>query len=170
MKAGALLILGALALQVFSVQGAPLPVNAGIPPDMRDRAQHATDSFSKQWYDKAARDYQIILKAYPDCLYAWSNLGVVRYRQERYNDALAAFVAATRLAPKDAFAQSNLGSSYFQLRRYQEAAHALEIAVSLNPNDINAHTLLGLSYEQTGRKAESLKEIDKAKELENIVP
>ena len=170
MKAQVLLMVAALALQPLFAQDTTIPANAGIPPDMRDRAQHAADSLRKQWYDKAARDYLIILKVYPNCLYAWRNLGVTRYQQEHYPEALDAFLHATSLAPKDAFCQSSVGATYFQLRRYPEAAHALEIAIALNPRDINGHTFLGLAYEQMGRKAESIKEIDKAKEMENIIP
>ena len=93
---------------------------------MRDTAQQAADLFKMQRYDEAAAKYQEIIEKYPESLYAWSNLGVVRFQQGKLHEALKALQQAVKLSPTDAFSYSNLGIVYYQMNQYEHAIDALE--------------------------------------------
>ena len=110
---------------------------------MRDTAQQAADLFKMQRYDEAADKYQNIIDKYPESLYAWSNLGVVRFQQGKLPEALKALQQAVKLSPTDAFSYSNLGIVYYQLNQYENAIDALFRAKALDPNDAKTYNYLG---------------------------
>ncbi|HEV3271990.1 MAG TPA: tetratricopeptide repeat protein [Candidatus Methylacidiphilales bacterium] len=139
---------------------------ARLPDDMRETAQDAADLFKDQKYDESAAKYQTIIDKYPESLYAWSNLGVVRFQQGKYDDALKALQQAVKLSPTDAFSYSNLGIVYYQLQQYENAIDALNSAQALDPNDAKTHNYLGCAESQKGWEEASEKEFRKAIEID----
>jgi len=133
---------------------------------MRDTAQEAADLFKMQRYDDAAAKYQTIIDKYPESLYAWSNLGVVRFQQGHLNEALKALQQAVKLSPTDAFSYSNLGIVYYQLNQYENAIDALNSAKALDPNDAKTRNYLGCACSQKGWQEVAEKEFRKAIELD----
>jgi tetratricopeptide (TPR) repeat protein len=139
---------------------------ARLPDDMRETAQDAADLFKNQKYDESAAKYQSIIDKYPESLYAWSNLGVVRFQQGKFDDALKALQQAVKLSPTDAFSYSNLGIVYYQLGQYENAIDALNSAKALDPNDAKTHNYLGCACSQKGWQEVAEKEFRKAIELD----
>jgi len=139
---------------------------ARLPDDMRETAQDAADLFKNQKYDESAAKYQSIIDKYPESLYAWSNLGVVRFQQGKFDEALKALQQAVKLSPSDAFSYSNLGIVYYQLNQYENAIDALNSAQALDPNDAKTHNYLGCAESQKGWQEASEKEFRKAIELD----
>ena len=133
---------------------------------MREVAQEATDLFENKHYDEAAAKYQTIIDKYPESLYAWSNLGVVRFQQGKFDDALKALQQAVKLSPTDAFSYSNLGIVYYQLNQFENAIDALNAAKALDPNDPKTHNYLGCACSQKGWSEVAEKEFRKAIELD----
>ena len=151
-----------------SAQGDPgqYANKARLPDDMRETAQDAADLFKNQKYDESAAKYQSIIEKYPESLYAWSNLGVVRFQQGKYDDALKALQQAVKLSPTDAFSYSNLGIVYYQLNQYENAIDALNSAKALDPNDAKTHNYLGCAESQKGWQEVAQKEFRKAIEID----
>jgi Flp pilus assembly protein TadD/predicted nucleic acid-binding Zn-ribbon protein len=139
---------------------------ARLPDDMRETAQEAADLFKNQKYDESAAKYQSIIDKYPESLYAWSNLGVVRFQQGKFDDALKALQQAVKLSPTDAFSYSNLGIVYYQLNQFENAIDALNAAKALDPNDPKTHNYLGCACSQKGWSEVAEKEFRKAIELD----
>jgi Flp pilus assembly protein TadD len=139
---------------------------ARLPDDMRETAQEAADLFKNQKYDESAAKYQSIIDKYPESLYAWSNLGVVRFQQGKFDDALKALQQAVKLSPTDAFSYSNLGIVYYQLNQYENAIEALNAAKALDPTDAKTHNYLGCACSQKGWSEVAEKEFRKAIELD----
>jgi Flp pilus assembly protein TadD len=139
---------------------------ARLPDDMRDTAQEAADLFKNQRYDDSAAKYQSIIDKYPESLYAWSNLGVVRFQQGKFNEALKALQQAVKLSPTDAFSYSNLGIVYYQLGQFENAIDALNSAKALDPNDAKTHNYLGCACSQKGWQEVAEKEFRKAIEID----
>jgi tetratricopeptide (TPR) repeat protein len=139
---------------------------ARLPDDMRETAQNAADLFKNQKYDESAAKYQSIIDKYPESLYAWSNLGVVRFQQGKFDEALKALQQAVKLSPTDAFSYSNLGIVYYQLNQYENAIDALNSAKALDPNDAKTHNYLGCAESQKGWQEVAEKEFRKAIEID----
>ena len=139
---------------------------ARLPEDMRDTAQQAADLFKMKRYDEAAAKYQTIIDKYPESLYAWSNLGVVRYQQGNLDDALKALQQAVKLSPTDSFSYANLGIVYYEMKQYENAIDALNAAKALDPNDPKVRNYLGCACSQKGWTQAAEKEFQKAIELD----
>jgi predicted Zn-dependent protease len=135
-----------------------LATHSRIPDDQRGVAQSAAGDFSAGRYDAAAAKFQSIIDKYPDCLYAWSNLGAVRLQQEHYGDACRALQHAVRLSPSDALIQTDLGMCYFEQQKYSAAIPPLERAEKLNPGNSNIHACLARCYEKADRHDDAKKE------------
>lgn len=99
------------------------------------------------------------LQANPDELEGWMLLGRSRKSQERFDDALAAFEQAWRLAPDDAdvlveYAEAQVLAS--PSRRVEgEPLAMIEAALERNPTQQRALLLLGIHHQQEGRPAEA---------------
>jgi tetratricopeptide (TPR) repeat protein len=139
---------------------------ARLPDEMRDTAQEAADLFKMKRYDEAAAKYQTIIDKYPESLYAWSNLGVVRYQQGDLDDALKALQQAVKLSPTDSFSYANLGIVYYEMKQYENAIDALNAAKALDPNDAKVRNYLGCACSQKGWQEAAEKEFLKAIDLD----
>jgi Flp pilus assembly protein TadD len=144
-----------------------LSTQARLPADMRDRAQKAADEFKAGHFDAAADLYQSIINAHPDSLYAWSNLGVVRFQEGQLDDARDAFRHALTLNPKDELVLIDLGIVYYQLNLFPRAIQCLQTAVAINPGDASAHRFLSSAYDKDGKTQEAQVELQKARELDS---
>jgi len=58
-----------------------------IPDEFKDVAAKATSLYNEKKFDEAATAYEQILAKYPQSIYALSNLGVVRFQQQKYPEA-----------------------------------------------------------------------------------
>jgi len=149
-----------------------LPENAGIdkkpriPEEFRDVAEQAQKLFAQRKFDDAAAKYQIILNAYPDSLYALSNLGVVRFQQGNYAAAEKSLRRAVELAPQDAFSHTILGIALYQQGKYDQAITTLQRAIALDPKDPKTRNYLGISLSQLGRQESAEQQCRKAIELD----
>jgi Flp pilus assembly protein TadD/cob(I)alamin adenosyltransferase len=141
-----------------------------LPDDMREVAQEATDLFENKHYDEAAAKYQTIIDKYPESLYAWSNLGVVRSQQGKLQEAMKALQQAVKLSPNDAFSYRNLGIVYYQLGQNDAAIDALERSIALDPNNVYSHDYLGCACSQKGWEEVAEKEFRKAIEINDDFP
>jgi len=137
-----------------------------IPDDMRQVAQQASDLFAQKKYDDACAAYQKIVDKYPESLYAWSNMGVVRFQQQNYAEAQRALLQAVKLSPSDGFSYSILGIVYYQLGKYDEAVNALTKAAALDPNDAKTLNYLGIACSQKGLQEAAEQQLRKAIELD----
>jgi Flp pilus assembly protein TadD len=141
-----------------------------LPPDMHEVAQEATDLFEHKHYDEAAAKYQTIIDKYPESLYAWSNLGVVRSQQGKLQEAMKALQQAVKLSPNDAFSYRNLGIVYYQLGQNDAAIDALERSIALDPSNVYSHDYLGCACSQKGWEEVAEKEFRKAIEIDDAFP
>ncbi|PTY01012.1 hypothetical protein DB346_15530 [Verrucomicrobia bacterium LW23] len=139
-----------------------LSKTARVPEGARGLAQEATDLFNRKRFDEASAKYQQIIDAYPDSLYAWSNLGVVRFQQQNFPEAQRALQQAVKLNPNDDFSHSVLGIVYYQSGRFDDAVASLTRAAALNPNNAQTRNYLGIACSQKGWQEAAESECKKA--------
>jgi protein O-mannosyl-transferase len=97
---------------------------------------------------------------------AYNNLGDVRRRQGRLDDAVSDFAAAVRIQPGDPEAQDNLGAALTIAGRTDEAIPHLQEAIRVQPDYAKAHVDLGSALVRAGRIEDALAEFHEALRLD----
>jgi tetratricopeptide (TPR) repeat protein len=114
--------------------------------------------------DSAIADYQQIIKIAPRLAPAYNNLGLLYFRQRRYEEAIPVLEQGLKVAPKLSSAHALLGIAYFQLSKFEDARPHLEAALQSNPADNTAALLLAkdlMNLNDFGAAAESLHQLAK---------
>ena len=75
----------------------------------------------------------------PDNDFLLTTLGVVQYRQSKFDDAIVQLNKAIAINPKSATAHNYLGIAASQKGRQQEAEKEILQALANNPDDADAH-------------------------------
>jgi tetratricopeptide (TPR) repeat protein len=111
--------------------------------------------------DEALSAFRKVTELGPDNGLGYMNIGVVNFRQGKYNDSIPFFEKALKLQPR-ADLYSNLGTAYFFLKRYKEAVPIFEKAVEMSPNEERFVGNLADAYRWSGRADQAQSTYDKA--------
>jgi tetratricopeptide (TPR) repeat protein len=93
---------------------------------------------NKKNYPGAEAEYRKALEKLPDSALASNQLGVVLYRQGKWEEAATHYRRAIELKPNEALYHSNLGETIRNTGNFKKALPEYETAVSLNPSDKKA--------------------------------
>jgi tetratricopeptide (TPR) repeat protein/tRNA A-37 threonylcarbamoyl transferase component Bud32 len=120
-----------------------------------------------RWAD-AEKTLRTVIKEHPNYWMAYNELGFGLEEQGRYQEAIAAFRAASLAAPKNSWALSNLGAEYIQVGEFAEAIEILKRSAALDPDlaQTAAYTALALRYQ--GKYEEALRFARKAVQLDPV--
>jgi tetratricopeptide (TPR) repeat protein len=91
---------------------------------------------------------------------------VVLSREEKYEDAAAAYAKALALDPKLPGVQMNLGLAEFKGGKFKGAIEPLKAALAADPQSLQAVTLLGLSYYASGDFPEAIQYLQRASQAD----
>ena len=100
--------------------------------------------------------YRHIIALNPQARDIHHSLGSVLYKQERYEEALAATRVALEQRPNFAKTRANLGLILTELGHLEEAETHLRRAIALNPQVENGHLNLGKTLIKQGRYEEGI--------------
>ena len=100
--------------------------------------------------------YRHIIALNPQARDIHHSLGSVLYKQERYEEALAATRVALEQRPNFAKTRANLGLILTELEHLEEAETHLRRAIALNPQVENGHLNLGKTLIKQGRYEEGI--------------
>lgn len=88
--------------------------------------------------------------------------GLALFAKNKYDKAVAEYLAALHILPTLAIVHNNLGSAYFALNRLDEAMAAYKQAIQLEPTFALAHFNLGLLYLKQGREQDATGALNRA--------
>lgn len=94
----------------------------------------------------------------PNSSQAHNNLGVVYFKQGRYDEAIGEFLKALKLRFDNELAHYNLGLEYLRQDRYGEAIYELKTALRFKPDYADAYNNLGIIYFRQGLFDQAIKE------------
>ena len=100
--------------------------------------------------------YRHIIALNPQAKNAHFNLGIILYKQGRYEEVLNTTRVAIERDPDVSEAHVHLGAALHALGRFEEAEPYLRRAIALNPQGRNAHFILGDVLYKQGRYEEAL--------------
>lgn len=106
-------------------------------------------------YDKAADEYEFILKAFseaePRNVEIYSYLGQLYYSQRKYERAAEQFEKILSLDPVNADVMYMLGSLYLEIDRKDQAIQILRESIQIDPEHDGSLNTLGYLYTEEGK-------------------
>jgi tetratricopeptide (TPR) repeat protein len=81
--------------------------------------------------------------------------GDALFKERKYPEALAEFIAAAKTNVSSPLAANNIGYVYFKMGRYEDAIQWFEKTIALDPGRAIAYANLGDAYSNIGRKTEA---------------
>lgn len=115
----------------------------------------AENYFTNREYDKAAADYQEILKSDQNNSLALANLASIEVEQNKIADADKHIQAAMAQTPNNAFNLTILGRVKFAEGDYDASLDALGRAAKLDPKNPQIQNFLGVALAEKGLRAQA---------------
>jgi len=109
-------------------------------PDARDLSNRAVELAESGQYEEALALFQTLLKTDSNNATIWNNIGLIRFRNCEYRDAVNAFGQATDTDPEFTNAWFNKSLALVHLGKDTEALRALDKVLKLNPQDKEAQS------------------------------
>lgn len=116
---------------------------------------------------QCAKDYQRTIDLHGDCGYAWRSLGIVLFKQGKFEEALNSLGgAASHPSSAGPFTFHWLGRTYYALKQYDNAIQCFENVETLSdePQAVDFHWL-GCAYLDSGKYEKAETEFSKAIKL-----
>ena len=139
-------------------------------PNVRKLLNEGRAALALKDYTTAATKYDAALSLEPTNTVALANLGVIRYQQNRLDDAEDYLRKAAAAAPNDSNTRSLLGVVYFRKGAIEDAYTELNRAVAIDPHNAEAHNYLGIVLSEKGWGASGELEIRRAIEINPQYP
>jgi len=97
--------------------------------------------------DKAQEILVDIIQDHPDIAGPLANMGLIYYKQNKSDQAIAMLQKALLLNPKNAFAHNILGNAFIQQGKFTSAENHFLQAIKFKDDYSNAHYNLALLYD-----------------------
>ena len=126
------------------------PLSSQAPPDdlLRTTYEKAEAAFREQRLDQAAAGYARLAELSPDTAEVHAKLGLIRYLQGRFDEAVPSFRTALGLKPALPNVSALLSISLAGIGRHSEAAPGLQKEFS-NPENEDLRRLIGLELQRS---------------------
>lgn len=138
-------------------------VNQYHPGELQSRYLLALIYSTEKQYDKAAEEYEFILKTFsqtePQNVEIYSYLGQLYYSQRKYDQAIEQFERMLALEPGNADVMYLLGSLYLEIDQKQRAVELLKRSIEIDSEHDGSLNTLGYLY------AENNEHLDEAIDL-----
>lgn len=123
-------------------------------PDVHEQFSEAADLAELGRYDEALALFRVLLKTDSNNAAIWNNIGIIRFRQGEYRDAVNAFGQAADIDPSDTHALFNKSLGLVHLGKETEALRALDKVLTLDPRDNEAQSQRALIVGKMARAGE----------------
>jgi tetratricopeptide (TPR) repeat protein len=128
------------------------------PEDIKSRYLLALIYSTQKNFDKAAEEYEVILKSLtdesPGSVDLYFYLGQLYYAQREYEKAIVQFKKVLELHPQNAELLGFLGALYVEMDREDEAIEIFKKVLELDSNNDAALNSLGYIYAERGSNLE----------------
>jgi tetratricopeptide (TPR) repeat protein len=126
-------------------------------PDVHEQFSEAADCAELGRYDEALALFLALIKTDSNNAIIWNNIGIIRFRQGNYREAVNAFGQAADINPAGTGALFNKSLALIHLGKETEALHALDKVLTLDPRDNEAQSQRALIVGRLARAGETKK-------------
>ena len=130
----------------------------------------AENSLNKGCFDKAIREFQVIIQKFPSEAKCYSKLGVCFACQKKFKQAKEYMEKAIELKSEFPEPYNNLGNIFLEEREYEKAVEFYKKAINLNPDYAAPYSNLGIAYKKLNLYSEAVKSFKKAAEIDRKFP
>lgn len=116
----------------------------------QDPVRHLVELYQQGRLRDVVKAGARLAAARPDLLLVHNVMGAAHGGLGQFEEALASFRNAARLAPNSAETHANLGVVYMNMGRSEDAAASFQTVVRLKPNDVQALVNLGAALQSAG--------------------
>jgi len=121
-------------------------------------------------YNQAIKEFEVVLKKWPDDSRCYNKLGVCYASLRDFIKAKSYLEKALALDLKYPEPYNNLGNICLEEKEYEKSIELYKKALELNPDYAAAHSNLGLAYKRTKRINEAVKHFKSAAEIDRKAP
>ena len=123
----------------------------GLNKDLTQFAKAAAYDFFQGNFNRCENSYETILEIVPDNIHSLRNLGIVKIRLEKWDEAKQVLEKALAYGPDDHYSHYVLGVLHYRLQQPEAAIKAMEESLRLNPDNARAHFYIAvICMEQAG--------------------
>lgn len=115
----------------------------GLNQTLTEYARAVASDFYRERFDRCEQGYSDILKIAPDNLYALRNLGIVKMRLGKPDEAEELFKRALSVDASDGYSHFILGVLYYRRGQDDLAFSAMDRGLTFDPENAKAHHYLG---------------------------
>ena len=123
-------------------------------PDEREQFSEAADLAELGRYDEALTLFFALLKTDSNNAVIWNTIGIIRFRQGKYREAVNAFGQAADINPAYTNVLFNKSLALVHLGKETEALRALDKVLTQNPRDNEAQSQRALIVGRLARAGE----------------
>lgn len=123
-------------------------------PDMREQFAEAANLAELGRYEEALAMLKALLKTDSNNAAVWNHIGIIRFRQGDYRDAVNAFGQAADIDPAYTDALFNKSLALVHLGKESTALRALDKVLTQNPRDKEAQSQRALIVGRLARAGE----------------
>lgn len=138
----------------------------GLNRDLTKFAKSAAYDFLNGKFVESENTYQRIHDVVPDNVYALRNLGIVKMKLEKMDEAEHVLRKAVSLDHEDALSHYMLGNLYFQTDDLEKCQNAMDTSISIKPDLARAHYHLGAIELRNGNLAAAASQFEKVLEID----
>jgi tetratricopeptide (TPR) repeat protein len=142
------------------------PGRDAVSAEAQQLSRDATVAFAKGDLAAARKGFERVLALVPGNAASTINLGLVAYREKKFDEAERLLTTAVRAQPEAALGWLVLGVITYEQDKLDRALAALSQAVLLAPKDARAHHYLGVTIGKKGWYSGAEDEMRKALELD----
>jgi DNA-binding winged helix-turn-helix (wHTH) protein/TolB-like protein/Tfp pilus assembly protein PilF len=170
-------IIRGLEVTLSASEAGRLKADESVSPLAYEYYLRGVDLYSKGDFPMAIKMLEKSTQLAQQFALAWAHLGRSYTANasfqlggaEHYHKAEVAFAKALSLQPDEIDARIYLANMYTDTGRVEKAVPLLREALKTNPNHAEIHWELGYAYRFAGMLAESVRECERAKQLDPVV-
>ena len=123
----------------------------GLNSDLTQFAKAAAYDFIQGNFNRSELSYETILDIVPDNIHSLRNLGIVKIRLKKWDEAKQVLEKALAYGPEDYYSHYVLGVLEYRMKQPEAAIKAMENSLQLNPDNPRAHFYIAvICMEQEG--------------------
>lgn len=146
--------------EITDNQGAKTKI--GLNHDLTQFAKAAAFDFFQGNFNRCEKSYESILKIVPDNVHSLRNLGIVKIRLKKWDEATQVLEKALAYGPDDHYSHYVLGVLHYRLGQSDAAISEMEESLKLHPGNARAHFYIAVICMQQNNGSKGRRDPDRA--------